>query len=174
MDTPTSNGNPTKVARLLAALRICLGAIFLWAFLDKTFGFGYTTPSSRAWLKGGNPTEGYLASSFGPLEKIYHSMAGNAAVDLLFMAGLLAVGLALLLGVCMRLAGGAGAAMMLLMYVSHPLPWATPNGTHPFLDEHITQALLLLLLGATASGDTWGLGRWWKAKPAVRERSWMA
>ena len=35
-------------AKALAVLRISTGFVFLWAFLDKTFGFGYATPSAKA------------------------------------------------------------------------------------------------------------------------------
>jgi len=42
-------------ARALAVLRITTGFVFLWAFLDKTFGFGYATPSAKAWIHGGSP-----------------------------------------------------------------------------------------------------------------------
>ncbi|TMR37519.1 hypothetical protein ETD85_07950 [Nonomuraea zeae] len=31
-----------------AAARIAIGWIFLWAFLDKTFGWGFATPANRA------------------------------------------------------------------------------------------------------------------------------
>ena len=35
--------------RFLAGLsRISLGWVFLWAFLDTTFGLGYATPAERA------------------------------------------------------------------------------------------------------------------------------
>lgn len=44
-----------------AVLRISLGWIFLWAFLDKTFGLGAATESDNAWVDGGSPTEGYLS-----------------------------------------------------------------------------------------------------------------
>ena len=41
----------TSVAarRALAVLRYATGFIFLWAFLDKTFGLGFSTPVERAW-----------------------------------------------------------------------------------------------------------------------------
>ena len=42
--------------------RVLLGFEFLWAFLDKTFGLGYATPSARAWINGGSPTKGFLGS----------------------------------------------------------------------------------------------------------------
>ena len=55
-------------------LRIAMGWIFLWAFLDKCFGLGFATGrdpetgaidfgSADAWINGGSPTEGFL--SFG-------------------------------------------------------------------------------------------------------------
>jgi thiosulfate dehydrogenase (quinone) large subunit len=53
-----------QVARYTAAaLRLSLGWVFLWAFLDKTFGLGYATESRDAWIDGGSPTFGFL--SFG-------------------------------------------------------------------------------------------------------------
>ena len=41
----------------LFLLRLALGVEFLWAFFDKLFGLGYSTPSARAWLEGGSPTQ---------------------------------------------------------------------------------------------------------------------
>lgn len=42
--------------KVLAALRLTTGFIFLWAFLDKLFGLGFSTPSERAWINGGKPS----------------------------------------------------------------------------------------------------------------------
>ena len=42
------------------ALRIGIGWIFLWGFLDKLFGFGFATARESAWLNGGSPTFGFL------------------------------------------------------------------------------------------------------------------
>ncbi|MFD8034707.1 hypothetical protein ACFV3F_39440, partial [Streptomyces sp. NPDC059717] len=36
-------------ARVVAGARLIMSFLFLWAFLDKTFGFGYLTPPARAW-----------------------------------------------------------------------------------------------------------------------------
>ena len=43
-----------------AITRISIGWIFLWAFLDKTFGWGFATPAGKAWISGGSPTTGFL------------------------------------------------------------------------------------------------------------------
>jgi hypothetical protein len=48
---------------IAAATRLSLGWVFLWAFLDKTFGLGHETASADAWISGGNPTEGFLSHS---------------------------------------------------------------------------------------------------------------
>ena len=63
----TDNGSETrpKIDYVLATLRISLGSIFLWAFLDKMFGLGYATSSEDAWINGGSPTEGYLQFAAG-------------------------------------------------------------------------------------------------------------
>jgi thiosulfate dehydrogenase (quinone) large subunit len=50
----------------IAALRVSLGFVFLWAFLDKTFGLGYSTPSAKSWISGGSPTEGAATGSTNP------------------------------------------------------------------------------------------------------------
>lgn len=157
----------------LAALRIALGLVFLWAFFDKAFGLTYTTPAGAGWFgEGGSPTKGYLSSSFGPLAEPFKAMAGNPVVNVLFMAGLFGVGVSLTFGVAVRLGGWSGVAMVLMMYASHPAIWAEPHGTHPFLDDHIVQACALALLALTPSGDTWGLGTRWRARTSKVKWLW--
>jgi thiosulfate dehydrogenase [quinone] large subunit len=53
----------TGAAKFLAVFRVVLGFAFLWAFLDKTFGFGYATPSAKAWINGGSPTKASSVAS---------------------------------------------------------------------------------------------------------------
>ena len=70
-----------------------------------------------AWIHGGSPTEGFLTfGADGPFKGFYHSIAGAAWADWLFMLGLLGVGLTLMLGVGMRLGAAAGALMYVLMW----------------------------------------------------------
>ena len=45
--------------KVLAVARVVIGFTFLWAFVDKLFGFGFATPSSRAWINGGTPARGH-------------------------------------------------------------------------------------------------------------------
>ena len=73
--------------------RVVVGLEFLWAFLDKTFGLGYATPSARAWINGGSPTKGFLSSvEGGPLQSLFHAIAGTWWANGLFRLGLLAIG----------------------------------------------------------------------------------
>jgi thiosulfate dehydrogenase [quinone] large subunit len=159
-----------SAARMVfAALRIVVGWTFLWAFLDKLFGFGYATPSERSWLNGGSPTRGFLANSAaGPFEGIYKDIAGAGWADWLFMLGLAGIGTALLLGIGMRIAAASGALLYLLMWTV-----VLPPENNPVVDDHIVGALVLIALALVHAGDTFGLGRWWKAQPIVQQNRWL-
>src|SRR5689334_13811757 len=117
-------------AKALAVFRIALGFVFLWAFLDKTFGFSYATPSARAWINGGSPTKGFLSSvDVGPFQSTFHSIAGNPITDWLFMLGLLGIGVALIAGIGLRIAAVAATAMMAMMWIAeYPLAQHTSKG----------------------------------------------
>jgi thiosulfate dehydrogenase [quinone] large subunit len=159
--------------RSLAALRLATGFIFLWAFLDKTFGLGYSTPAEYAWINGGTPAQGFLNSPAvqGPLQPFFQSIA-TPLVDVLFMAGMLGIGLAVMLGIGLRVAAGAGTALMLLMYLAE---WVFAAGsTNPIVDYHIVYALALIVVAALAAGDTWGLGAKWKSLSLVQRNHWLA
>jgi thiosulfate dehydrogenase (quinone) large subunit len=156
-------------ARVFAVLRIVLGGIFFWAFLDKLFGLGYATASAKSWLNGGSPTNGFLANSAsGPFEGFYKGIAGAAWADWAFMLGLAAIGGALLLGVGMRVAAVSGALLYLLMWTV-----VLPPETNPIVDDHIVGALAVLGVALVHAGDTWGLGRWWKQQPVVKDHPWL-
>jgi thiosulfate dehydrogenase (quinone) large subunit len=156
------------VRYLLAGIRIALGWIFLWAFLDKLFGLGHETTSAKSWLNGGSPTEGFLGSAEGPFAGFYHSIAGSPVTDVLFMASLLAIGVALTLGIAMRLAGIGGAVLTTLMWTA-----VLPPANNPLIDDHLIYAAVLLLLVLLGAGNTLGLGRMWVGTSAVRRASWL-
>jgi thiosulfate dehydrogenase (quinone) large subunit len=159
-----------KVARYaMAAARISLGWVFLWAFLDKTFGLGHETAHADAWIRGGSPTKGFLAfGAAGPFTDFYHSIAGATWADWLFMAGLLGIGVALLLGVAMRLAAAGGALLLVLMWTV-----VLPPANNPFMDDHLIYAMLLVILAAAGAGTTLGLGTAWGRIPFVRRHGWL-
>ncbi|MFD8154883.1 hypothetical protein ACFV28_29585 [Streptomyces sp. NPDC059720] len=173
-------GTLTARAAALACARVLMGFVFLWAFLDKTFGFGYATRSGQGWIDGGSPTEGFLGHvAVGPMESTFHAWAGAAWADWLFMLGLLGIGLALTAGVALRPAALAGTVMMALMWVAewppakHLSDGSASMSTNPFADYHLVYAVVLIALAVTAAGDALGLGRLWARLPIVRDHGWL-
>lgn len=154
-----------------AVARIMLGGIFLWAFVDKLLGLGYATPPARAWIAGGSPTRGFLAGTKGWLATAFHAIAGHPAVDALFMLGLLAIGVALLLGVGMRVAAASGALLMLLMYLA-ATP-GVPGTTNPLVDSHLVYAAVLTGLALAGAGRVAGFGESWRRLPIVERHRWL-
>ena len=165
-------GEPTahRATRyVLAGLRIALGWVFLWAFLDKLFGLGFSTPSERAWINGGSPTAGFLGKGVsGPFEGFYHSIAGATWADTLFMIALLAIGTALILGIGLRVAAIAGGLLLVMMWTA-----VLPPENNPFMDDHLIYAGVLVALALTAAGDTLGLGKLWAKLPLVQRLPWL-
>lgn len=142
-----------------------MGWIFLWSFFDKVFGWGFATEAGKGWIDGGSPTFGFLTfATKGPFAEFYQSFAGNPAVDWVFMLGLLFIGIALMLGICVRIAGYAGALMLILMYTAGFMP---PEH-NPFLDDHLIYAIITIGLTVTQSGYYLGLGKWWSNTRLVK------
>ena len=172
--TPTPTHEGTAARRSLVALRLATGFIFLWAFLDKTFGLGFSTPVERAWIHGGTPSQGFLNSDsvVGPLKPFFASIA-SPLTDVLFMAGMLGIGLAVMLGIGLRISAIAGTAIMVLMYLAEWPFTANAGSTNPLVDYHLIYAFALIAIAATAAGDTGGFGRQWRTLPIVRDHSWL-
>ncbi|MEV0592824.1 hypothetical protein [Nonomuraea cavernae] len=148
-----------------AITRISLGWVFLWAFLDKTFGWGFATPAERAWVAGGSPTTGFLkGTGENALGGFFGSLAGQVWVDWLFMLGLLGIGTALILGVGLRIAAVTGSLLLLMMWAA-----ALPLTTNPFMDDHIIYAIVLVGLALGGAGTTLGLGN----LPIVRRTPYL-
>ena len=147
-----------------AAVRLALGWTFLWAFLDKLFGLGYSTASESSWLNGGSPTSGFLSfATTGPLSGFYQDIAGNTAVDVLFMLGVLMIGVALILGIGMKITAIAGSVLLLLLWSSR-----LPPASNPIIDNHIVYLTALWLLTFVGAGRWFGLGKWWSEPSLVK------
>lgn len=145
-------------------LRIVIGYIFLWAFLDKLLGFGVATCKgaklgcAASWVHGGSPTKGFLShATTGPFADFYHKLAGHAYIDWLFMIGLLVVGVGLVFGMWVRFAALVGIVMLLLMWSALLWPANTPG-----VDDHIVEALILFGVALTADHQAWSLSSWWR------------
>jgi thiosulfate dehydrogenase (quinone) large subunit len=165
---------------LMGVLRLALGWIFVWAFLDKMFALGYATGvdpetgavdrfGDAAWINGGSPTEGFLGfATSGPFAGIYQGIAGAAWADWLFMLGLLGIGVALMLGIAMRITAVAGALLMVLMWSA-----VLPPANNPLIDDHIIYALVFVVLALAGAGYTLGIGKQYEKLSIVAHRSWL-
>lgn len=171
---PAITKTTEKTFYALAAARITIGLVFLWAFVDKLFGLGFATcrdgvsnavsiGCGQAALSGGSATSGFLSHATGPFASFYHQLAGRGWVDWLFMASLLLIGLSLTLGVFVYLSSLTGTLLLILMWSA--LLWPPQN---PLLDEHIIYSLALLAIFFGNPQQKWGLRGRWRATPLVK------
>ncbi len=84
------------------------------------------------------------------------------------MIALAGIGLALTLGIAMRIAAVSGAVLYLMMWTA-----ALPPKTNPVLDDHILGAITLVALALVAAGNTWGLADRWNSLSIVRRYAWL-
>ncbi|MFC7488589.1 hypothetical protein ACOCJ7_08155 [Knoellia sp. CPCC 206453] len=152
-----------------AAARLALGWVFLWAFLDKLLALGFSTGRDAetgavdtfgpaAWIHEGSPTLGFLKfGTKGPLADFYQGFAGASWANWGFMVGLAGIGVALMLGVAMRIAAASGTLMLVMMWSA-----VLPPENNPFVDDHLVYAIVLILLAGLGAGRTLGLGGWWE------------
>jgi thiosulfate dehydrogenase [quinone] large subunit len=178
--------------RVFGVLRIAMGWTFLWAFLDKAFGLGFGTGrdaetgaitffGTDAWIHGGSPTAGVVGFALkGPFKGTIQSITGYEMtqagphvagwVDWLFMGTLLAIGVALILGIATKLAAIGGIAWMATFYLATAI-WPEHN---PFLDEHLVNILVLTGLLLANAGRYYGLGKAWQRLGFVKDRPYLS
>lgn len=176
-----------------AIARIFLGFTFLWAFLDKNFGWQYATAKGSGWMFGtgdGDPTFGFLkfgTNPNGPFASFFTGLRPGEAPDptywtnWLFMAGLLGIGIALTFGIFMRIGAISGALLLMLMYLAEA-PWAKvidpqtgmSQSNNPIIDDHVIFAVLAIMLMLFEAGRTWGLGKIWESWSLVQKQPWLA
>jgi thiosulfate dehydrogenase (quinone) large subunit len=147
-------------AKGLAALRVFLGAGFLYAGLEKVFDFaGSGKPfTSAGFLQFG--TNGTLPGSdpkaiVNPTHDMWVSLATNAAivdtVNFLVVFGELAIGIALILGFATRFAGVMGALLMGFITIA---AWDFAFGP---VNETMLYAVVALYLAYAEAGLAYGV-----------------
>jgi len=132
----------------LFLLRISLGWLFFYAGVTKVIDPAW---SAAGYLNGAQTFTGFyqwLASpQILPLINFFNEW------------GLTLIGVALILGVIVRLSAVAGAILMIMYYfpvLNFPLV-----GEYSYLiDEHIVYAWALLLVASLRAGRVWGLEKW--------------
>jgi thiosulfate dehydrogenase (quinone) large subunit len=157
-------------ARIMAVTRISVGWVFLWSFLDKTFGLGFSTASESAWVNGGSPATGWLqfGAADSPAAGMFSALAGMPGINFLYMFAMLGMGLALVLGIGLRVNAVAGSVVVVMMWLG-----SLPYDTNPFFTYHLLYALLFVAFAVGAVGNTWGLGARWERTALVQKAPWL-
>ena len=161
--------NYEKSWSALAIARLMIGFVFFWAFIDKAFGLGLATPAAKAWLAGGSPTTGFLtgvSKGAGPFADFFGAMIGNPFVDWLFMLGLLGIGVALMLGVGLRVAAVTGTILLVMMWAAE-----LPLTNNPIVDDHLVYAVVLWVVALAPR--RWSIANWWLSQPSVKKNPWL-
>ena len=140
-----------KISLLL--LRVGIGTLFLYAGITK---IADPTWSAKGYLMGAKTFSGF-----------YTWLASDGMITLvnfLNVWGLTLIGVALMLGVLVRLSGILGSTLMILYYFPIlQFPYIPP---HAYLvDEHIVYAAALLVLSAFSKDIKWGVGEWFSNLP---------
>jgi len=124
---------------LITIIRAAIGWHFLYEGLSKLFMEDWSAQS-------------YLANATGFLSGFYHWLASGESlvkvIDVLNVYGLILIGLALFLGIFVRLVSVGGILLLLLYYFAYP-PFGTslfgsPEGHFFIVNRNFIEALLLL------------------------------
>lgn len=143
----------------LVLLRMVIGWHFLYEGLTKLLYPGWTSA-------------GYLKGSSGPLSGLFQWLGAQSnvvgVIDALNMWGLTAIGLALILGVAVRVAAWGGIALLAMYYLAYP-PFFTPfgagnaEGAYLIVNKNLVELFALSVVIAFPSSH-FGLERWWKGR----------
>ena len=149
--------NREKGTLFLAVLRIAIGWMMLWGFLDKMFGLGFQTTPGSGVIDGGSPSSFVIYVTDGVFKDLFTSMAGNAFVDLLLMAGLLIMGITLIFGFASKLTSIFMTIFLFMMFMLH-----VPPTDDPIIDYHITWILAIWAIYFLGGYERLSIWKWWK------------
>lgn len=160
------DGGATRGMWAWTVLRLLLGWAFIWAFIDKMFGLGFSTCRAEdsssidylcdaAMIKGGSPTYGVLhfgteGSHTGFLFDWMSSSGPTTigAADIGFMLAMLLGGGALMLGIGVRLAAICSAILMFFMFLALDV-WPDTN---PINSSHVIEMVAYLGIATVGAG----------------------
>lgn len=174
--TPVALSRPQQLG--LIVLRTLVG----WHFLYE----GYTKAIVPAWSHAGAPlghwsSAAYLKASTGPLAHLFHQLSGAAwldKVDLLIVAGLMLVGLSLMLGLFTQ-AGCVGALLLLALFYVSAVPLsgvAQPGaeGAYLIVNKNLVEAGAVLVILTFRTGRIAGLDLFRGSGPTIQATETLA
>jgi thiosulfate dehydrogenase [quinone] large subunit len=154
-----------RIQAAVAAGRIVIGIIFLWAGLAKAIGAGlgtwnadgflqFATTGSLGWpFVSGEPAEGQV---FNPTHDFWASIPGTTfgtIIARLVPLGQLGIGVGLILGLLTRFSAAMGTLIMLFLAVA---AWDFQFG---IVNQHLTYAVATFGLAVLGAGNYFGLDR---------------
>ncbi len=130
---------PNLKLTVVTIIRAAIGWHFLYEGLSKLLMENWSAQS-------------YLANATGFLSGFYHWLASGEslvkAIDILNVYGLILIGLALFLGVFIRIASSGGILLLLLYYFAYPpfgsSLFGSPEGHFYIVNRNFIEAFLLL------------------------------
>jgi uncharacterized membrane protein YphA (DoxX/SURF4 family) len=140
---------------ILVILRVAVGWHFLYEGLAKLYAPGWSSA-------------GYLELSRSAFAPVFNWIAANPSVlrlvDLVNIWGLMAIGLALILGLFTRIACGSGIVLLFLYYLANPpfvgLDFGVPTeGHYLIVNKNVVEMAALIVLLAFPTGRFLGLDR---------------
>ena len=155
--------NREKGELILAVLRIAMGWMMLWGFLDKMFGLGFETPPGSGVIDGVSPSSAVVYVAGGVFKDLFTSLAGNAIVDFLLMAGLLVIGITLILGFASKLTSVALTAFLATMFLLK-----IPPTDNPLMDYHIVMILATWAIYFLGGYERLSIQKKWKELSIVK------
>ncbi len=168
-------------------LGVVRGASYTYLYMDKKItvaatvlrvllGWFMLIDGAQILLTPQWSASGFLLSAKTfPAFYAWFATAGNSWwVDPLNSWGITLIGVALLLGVGIRAASWAGAALMILYYFPH---YDLPTVPHGYLvEEHLIYAAAFVLIALLPAAQSFGLARFVRATPLGRipvVREWL-
>jgi uncharacterized membrane protein YphA (DoxX/SURF4 family) len=151
---------------LLALLRIAIG----WHFFYE----GFAKLLHPAWTSAG-----FLKGTGGPLAAVFHWLAADAArvwlVDQANIWGLMAIGLALMLGLAVRAAAVAGMFLLALYYLAYPPLFSLvmrgfTEGSYLVVNKNLIELCALAVIAASPA-TVFGLQSLWERKRSAAAAS---
>jgi len=143
--------------RGLAALRILMGAVFLYAGLDKTL-FAAKAFDASGFLKFatlGATTTSAQGAVVNPTHDFWVNLAANpsamSVINVLVPYGELAIGIALILGIFTRFSALMGVIMVGLFFV------ASWDFSVNYLNSDAVYVIATAIVGVFGAGEVFGL-----------------
>ena len=147
----------------LAAIRILIGWMMIWAFFDKLFGLGFATPHGSGWINGVSPSSYVVYVTGGLFKDLFTALAGNLFIDILMMSGLLILGITLIAGIAPKLTTFGISIFMIIMFMLR-----IPPTNNPVVDEHIVYLVTMIAVYFLGGFERLSLYAKWKELRIVK------